>query len=148
MVNFISARKRVCLTTMFAVGVTLVSANLANARNNHQQNNSQNNGAKPHFVISGQPASAKKVIHERKKEKHAENKKEKQAEKKKKGCEKIIVPTAECGVSRKDPVGKLSLLSHRQRRPGTLPRRDPRPAPKQRQSSMETRRPRLPMARG
>jgi len=105
MVNLISARKQVCLTTMFAVGVTLVSANLASAKSNHQQNNSQNNGAKPHFVISGQSASAKKVIRDRKKEKHAENKKEKNAEKKKKGCEKIIVPTAECGVSRKDPVG-------------------------------------------
>lgn len=130
MVNFISARKRVCLTTMFAVGVTLVSANLANARNNHQQNNSQNNGAKPHFVISGQPASAKKVIHERKKEKHAENKKEKQAEKKKKGCEKIIVPTTECGVSRKDPVGNTKPTLPPSTTTGNTPPKGPSPGAK------------------
>jgi hypothetical protein len=130
MVNFISARKRVCLTTMFAVGVTLVSANLANARNNHQQNNSQNNGAKTHFVISGQPASAKKVIHERKKEKHAENKKEKQAEKKKKGCEKIIVPTTECGVSRKDPVGNTKPTLPPSTTTGNTPPKGPSPGAK------------------
>lgn len=59
----------------------------------------------PTFVINGQSANDKKIIRDRKKEKQAENKKEKQAEKKKKECEKIIVPTAECGVSRKDPVG-------------------------------------------
>jgi hypothetical protein len=145
MVNLISARKRVCLTTVFAVGVTLVSANLAYARNNHQQNNGKNNGAKPHFVISGLPASAKKVIHERKKEKHAENKKEKQAEKKKKGCEKIIVPTAECGVSRKDPVGNTKPTLPR---PAALAQKDPRPAQKLRRSPAETPRPRSPTARG
>jgi len=36
---------------------------------------------------------------------HAKRKKDKYVQKKKKGCEKIIVPTAECGVGSKDPVG-------------------------------------------
>jgi|GEM_PF-1057982 hypothetical protein len=104
--KLMNVRRRTCLTTALVVGVALTSANLANARNiQHNDNNNKNTAAKPHFVINGQSANDKKIIRDRKKEKQAENKKEKQAEKKKKECEKIIVPTAECGVSRKDPVG-------------------------------------------
>ncbi|MGB7577500.1 MAG: hypothetical protein WBM16_06335, partial [Pseudolabrys sp.] len=89
-----------CLTTALAAGVALMAtANVASAKNSHHHgNDAENNGASPHFVISGQPANVKRVLREKKN-------KDKYAQKKKKGCEKIVVPTAECGVSSKDPVG-------------------------------------------
>jgi hypothetical protein len=87
------------LTTTLAAGVALMAfANAANAKGNHRHGNSQYNGVSPHFVISGQPASAKR---------DRKAKKEKLAEKKQKGCEKIIVPTAGCAISPKDPVGSV-----------------------------------------
>ncbi|MGC2046644.1 MAG: hypothetical protein WA669_22705 [Pseudolabrys sp.] len=89
-----------CLTTALAAGVALMAtANVASAKNSHHHgNDAENNGASPHFVISGQPANVKRVLREKKN-------KDKYAQKKKKGCEKIVVSTAECGVSSKDPVG-------------------------------------------
>ena len=88
------------LTTVLTAGVALMAtANVASAKNNHRHgNDAENNGARPHFVIRGEPANVKRLLLEKKK-------KDKYARKKKKGCEKIIVPAAECGVSSKDPVG-------------------------------------------
>jgi len=74
----------------------MTNVGIANAKGNHH--NSSGAESKPQFVISGQPASVKRVLPEKKRH-------DKYAHKKKKGCEKIIVPTPECGVSRKDPVG-------------------------------------------
>jgi hypothetical protein len=56
-------------------------------------------------VISGQPANVKRVTRTTKTKELAE---------KKKGCGKIIVPTAECDVSSKNPVGNTipTLPSH------------------------------------
>jgi hypothetical protein len=86
------------LTTAIAAGVALMTnVGVANAKGNHH--NSSGAESKPQFVISGQPANVKRVLPERKKGN------DKYAHKKKKSCEKIIVPTPECGVSRKDPVG-------------------------------------------
>ena len=99
MTTLMSVPRRACLTTTPAVGVALMAfANAANAKGNHRHHNSQNNGVSPHFVISGQPASAKR---------DRKTKKEKLAEKKQKGCEKIIVPTAGCAISPHDPVGSV-----------------------------------------
>jgi hypothetical protein len=71
----------------------------------HQSHNVQSTGTRPHFVISGQPANVKRVTRTTKTKELAE---------KKKGCGKIIVPTAECGVSSKNPVGNTipTLPSH------------------------------------
>jgi hypothetical protein len=86
------------LTTAIAAGIALTTnVGIANAKGNHHT--SSDAESKPQFVISGQPANVKRVLPEKKKGN------DKYAHKKKKGCEKIIVPTAECGVSRKDPVG-------------------------------------------
>jgi hypothetical protein len=87
------------LTVALVASAALMgSAHIANAKgDHHQRNNSQGSGARPHFVISGQPASVKRVLHT--------NKKKEMTEKKKKGCGNIIVPTAECGVNPKNPVG-------------------------------------------
>jgi len=49
----------------------------------------------PHFVISSQPANVKRVTRYQKERDGG----------KKKGCGKIIVPTAECGVSSKNRSG-------------------------------------------
>ena len=84
------------LTTAFAAGIALMAnVGIANAKGNHHNSDA---GSRPHFVISGQPANVKRVLPEKKKN-------DKYAHKKKKDCKKIIVPTPECGVSRKDPVG-------------------------------------------
>ena len=74
----------------------MTNVGIANAKGNHH--NSSGAESKPQFVISGQPASVKRVLPEKKRH-------DKYAHKKKKGCEKIIVPTPKCGASRKDPVG-------------------------------------------
>ena len=86
------------LTVALVASAALMgSAHIADAKGNHHQgNNSQSSGARPHFVISGQPANVKRVTRTTKKKELAD---------KKKGCGKIIVPTAECGVSSKNPVG-------------------------------------------
>jgi len=87
-----------CLTTLLAAGVALmVTSDIANAKGDHHGNNAQSNSASPH---SGQPGDVKRVLNDRKSDK----KKDKYAGKKK-SCEKIIVPTAGCAVSSKDPVG-------------------------------------------
>ncbi|MGA9083720.1 MAG: hypothetical protein WB390_14815, partial [Pseudolabrys sp.] len=71
------------LTTVLTAGIALMAtANVASAKNNHRHgNDAENNGASPHFVISGQPANVKRVLLEKKR-------KDKYAQKKKKGCEK------------------------------------------------------------
>src|SRR5262249_36961965 len=78
-------------------GIALMAnVGIANAKGNHHNSNTAE--STPQFVISGQPANVKRVLPERKRN-------DKYAHKKKKGCGKIIVPTPECGVTRKDPVG-------------------------------------------
>jgi hypothetical protein len=103
------------LAAVLAAGVALVTTiDFASAKGHHDgsrhhyedQDHSANksNGVRPHFVISGQPANVKYVQREH----HRKHKGDKYADSKggkKKGCEKIIVPTAECGVSAKDPAG-------------------------------------------
>jgi hypothetical protein len=92
-----------CLNTVLAAGVALmVTSDIANARSDHRGNNAQNKGVSPHFVITGQPADVKRVLNDRTREKN----KDKYAGKKK-GCERIIVPTAGCAISSKDPVGSV-----------------------------------------
>ncbi len=86
------------LTAVLVASAALIgSVGIANAKggDHHQNNNAQNNN-RPHFVISGQPANVKRVMRTTKKKEMAD---------KKKGCGKIIVPTAECGVNSKNPVG-------------------------------------------
>ena len=95
MMKLMSIRRRACLTTALVAGVVLASASLANARNNqHNDNNNKNTGARPHFVITGQSANAKRVLRDRKD-------KTKEVHCKKKPCEKP--PTA--GTPAKKPVG-------------------------------------------
>lgn len=97
MANLTRIPRLAYLTTALAAGALIVSANIANAKGDHHQgNNTQSNGARPHFVISGQPAKVKRVL---------SSTKRKQAAEKKKGCGNIIVPTAECGNNPKNPVG-------------------------------------------
>ena len=70
------------LTTALATSIVLIAtASIADAKDNHHGNNNQKS-ATPHFVITGQPASVKRVLSERKemkekKEKHADKKHEK-----------------------------------------------------------------------
>ncbi|MGA7112782.1 MAG: hypothetical protein WBY77_10060 [Pseudolabrys sp.] len=86
------SRLKYSTIVLVAVAALMGSAHIAKAKGNHHQgNNSQGNGARPHFVISGQPANVKRVLRT--------NKKKQMAEKKKKACGNIIVPTAECGVN-------------------------------------------------
>jgi hypothetical protein len=89
----LAARTAVLVASAALIG----SVGIANAKggDHHQSNNAQNNN-RPHFVISGQPANVKRVMRTTKKKEMAD---------KKKGCGKIIVPTAECGVNSKNPVG-------------------------------------------
>ena len=83
MMKLMSIRRRACLTTALVAGVALASASLANARNNqHNDNNNKNTGARPHFVITGQSANAKRVPRDRKG-------KTKEVHCKKKTCEKL-----------------------------------------------------------
>ncbi|MGA7150908.1 MAG: hypothetical protein WBY84_05810 [Pseudolabrys sp.] len=92
------SRLKYSTIVLVAVAALMGSAHIAKAKGDHHQgNNSQGNGARPHFVISGQPANVKRVLRT--------NKKKQMAEKKKKACGNIIVPTAECGVNPKNPVG-------------------------------------------
>lgn len=92
------SRLKYSTIVLVAVAALMGSAHIAKAKGDHHQgNNSQGNGARPHFVISGQPANVKRVLRT--------NKKKEMAEKKKKACGNIIVPTAECGVNPKNPVG-------------------------------------------
>ena len=85
------SRLKYSTIVLVAVAALMGSAHIAKAKGDHHQgNNSQGNGARPHFVISGQPANVKRVLRT--------NKKKEMAEKKKKACGNIIVPTAECGV--------------------------------------------------
>src|SRR5215475_10068506 len=96
MTKLINISRLAKLTAVLAASAALMSS-AANAKgDHHQSNNMQNTGPRPHFVISGQPANVKRVTRATKKKEMAE---------KKKGCGKIIVPTAECGVSSKNPVG-------------------------------------------
>ncbi|MGC1939223.1 MAG: hypothetical protein WA697_13395 [Pseudolabrys sp.] len=86
------SRLKYSTIVLVAVAALMGSAHIAKAKGDHHQgNNSQGNGARPHFVISGQPANVKRVLRT--------NKKKQMAEKKKKACGNIIVPTAECGVN-------------------------------------------------
>jgi hypothetical protein len=86
------SRLKYSTIVLVAVAALMGSAHIAKAKGDHNQgNNSQGNGARPHFVISGQPANVKRVLRT--------NKKKQMAEKKKKACGNIIVPTAECGVN-------------------------------------------------
>jgi hypothetical protein len=87
------------LTIALVASAALMSSmEIANAKggDHHQNHNAQSTAPRPHFVISGQPANVKRVTRATKKKEMAD---------KKKGCGKIIVPTAECGVSSKNPVG-------------------------------------------
>ena len=87
------------LTVALVASAALMSSmEIANAKggDHHQNHNAQSTAPRPHFVISGQPANVKRVTRATKKKEMAD---------KKKGCGKIIVPTAECGVSSKNPVG-------------------------------------------
>ena len=60
MANLTRIPRLAYLTTALAAGALIVSANIANAKGDHHQgNNTQSNGARPHFVISGQPAKVK-----------------------------------------------------------------------------------------
>ena len=103
MTTFITASRLACLATVLATGIASIPfAHIANAKNN-SSNGGNANGASPHFVITGQPAGVKKVQsshkdgrRDRKDRKHA-----------KKHCGKIIVPTPECPISPKDPVGSV-----------------------------------------
>ena len=87
------------MTAVLVASTALIgTVGIANAKggDHHQSHNVQSTSTRPHFVISGQPANVKRVTRTTKKKELAE---------KKKGCGKIIVPTAECGVSSKNPVG-------------------------------------------
>src|SRR5262245_41492049 len=96
MTKLINVSRLAKLTAVLVASAALMSS-AANARgDHHQSNNMQNAGPRPHFVISGQPANVKRVTRATKKREMTE---------KKKGCAKIIVPMAECGVSAKNPVG-------------------------------------------
>ena len=98
MTKLLSVRRQARLTTILVLGVALTAANIAHAKSNHHHDHQNaSNSVGPHFAISGQPANVKKVMRDRTKDKYAG--------KKEKFCEKIIVPTAECGVSSKNPVG-------------------------------------------
>lgn len=97
-----SASRLACLATVLAAGVALAaSVNVASANGHHHDHNAQSNGMTPHFVITGLPPSTVRRVH-----RDHEDKKDKYT-KKKKDCEHVIVPTAECGVSSKDPVGSV-----------------------------------------
>jgi len=89
------------LSIVFAAGVALVATvDIANARGNHN-GNTQSTNVTPHFVITGQPASVKRVLPDHK------DSKERHADKKKKDCAKITVPTQGCAISPNDPVGSV-----------------------------------------
>ena len=50
------------LTTALATSIVLIAtASIADAKDNHHGNNNQKS-ATPHFVITGQPASVKRVL--------------------------------------------------------------------------------------
>lgn len=89
------AKLTVALVTSAAL---MSSVEIANAKgsDHHQNHNAQSTAPRPHFVISGQPANVKRVTRATRKKEMADQKN---------GCGKIIVPTAECGVSPKNPVG-------------------------------------------
>jgi len=93
-----------------------------------RQQRAKHRRARPHFVISGQPANVKRVTRATKKKEMTE---------KKKGCGKIIVPIAECGVSSKDPVGSTIR---------TCPLRPMEANPLTKARPQATRRRRFPMA--
>ena len=75
MANLTRIPRLAYLTTALAAGALIVSANIANAKGDHHQgNNTQSNGARPHFVISGQPAKVKRVLSSTKRKQAAERK--------------------------------------------------------------------------
>jgi hypothetical protein len=103
MTKVMTVSRLACVTTAFAAGVALmVTSDIASAKGDHHGNNAQSNNASPHFVISGQPADVRRVLND-----HEGDKKKDRYAGKKKGCEKIIVPTAGCAISPKDPVGSV-----------------------------------------
>ena len=103
MTTFITASRLACLATVLAAGIASISAaDVANAKSNYS-NGGNATGASPHFVITGQPANVKKVL-SRHKDDRRDRKDRKHA---KKHCGKIIVPTPECPISPKDPVGSV-----------------------------------------
>jgi len=108
------------LTITIAAGIALIAnVGIANAKSNHHNSNTAE--SKPQFVISGQPANVKRVLPEKKKN-------DKYAHKRKKNCKKIIVPTPECGVSRKDPVGNTHPTLPPSKTGGTTGPKGPSPA--------------------
>ena len=57
------SRLKYSTIVLVAVAALMGSAHIAKAKGDHHQgNNSQGNGARPHFVISGQPANVKRVL--------------------------------------------------------------------------------------
>src|SRR5689334_23031967 len=97
------------LSSVFAAGVALVAtADMASAHGHHN-GTTQSGNITPHFVITGQPASVKRVLSEHKDWKERDHKewKERHAEKQKKECGKITVPTPGCAISPHDPVGSV-----------------------------------------
>jgi len=94
-----------CATSILVASATLMAtADIAHAKGDHHHGNT--NGATPQFVISGQSVGVKRVQRNFAGDKHTRStKKDKLMDRKQKGCKNIIVPTAECGVSSKDPVG-------------------------------------------
>ena len=101
MIKHSTASKLTWLAAILAASVALMTtADIANAKlDTNHGNNVQIKGAFPKFVISGQAANVKHVLGDHK------DTKDKYAGKKKKDCGQIIVPTVECGVSTRDPVG-------------------------------------------
>ena len=97
MTKHMTASKLTHLAAILAASVALMAtANIANAKGDHHHDN---NGG-------GQFSNARQSMDGmEKRSEHRDKKKDKYTEKKKKGCENIIVPTKDCGVSSKDPVG-------------------------------------------
>jgi hypothetical protein len=89
------------MSVLVASVAVMATVDIASAKGDHHHGNT--NGATPQFVISGQPAGVKRVQRDSHGDKHQQG--DKYTGKKQKGCKHIIVPTAECGVSSKDPVG-------------------------------------------
>jgi hypothetical protein len=82
-------------TAVLVASAALISSAATAKGDHHQCSNVQSTGPRPHFVISSQPANVKRVTHYQKERDGG----------KKKGCGKIIVPTAEYGVSSKNRSG-------------------------------------------
>jgi hypothetical protein len=82
-------------TAVLVASAALISSAATAKGDHHQSSNVQSTGPRPHFVISSQPANVKRVTRYQKERDGG----------KKKGCGKIIVPTAECGVSSKNRSG-------------------------------------------